>query len=135
MTDDEAMGRLLDYHRRRYWLSNGWCVRFRVQRSPLTAGRPYAIKYAFSLHDVDMICLLRFDNAHGVARRQAYDHRHRFRQTAALVPYDFRGADQLLYDFFDAVERACRLEGVAFEFDADEVELEVESADDEEISE
>jgi hypothetical protein len=135
MNGDEAMERLLDYHRRRYWLSNGWCIRFRVKRSPLTEGRPHGIKYAFSLHDVDMICLLRFDNAHGIPRRQAYDHRHRFRQTAELVPYDFKGTDQLLCDFFDEVERACQLEGVAFEFDADEVELEEESDDDEEVSE
>ena len=27
---DEAMIRLLDYDRRRYWLINGWSVRFRV---------------------------------------------------------------------------------------------------------
>ena len=134
MNSDEAMERLLDYHRRRYWLSNGWCIRFRVSRSPATEGRPHGIKYAFSLHDVDMTCLLRFDNAHGIPRRQAYDHRHRFRRTAALVAYDFRDADQLLCDFFDAVERACKLEGVAFEFD-DEVELEEAGDDAEEVSE
>ena len=132
MNSDEAMERLLDYHWRRYWLSNGWCIRFRIKRSPLTEGRPHGIKYAFSLHDVDMTCLLRFDNAHGIPRRQAYDHRHRFRQAAELVPYDFKGADRLLCD---EVERACnKLEGVAFEFDADEVELEEEGDDDEEVS-
>ncbi len=32
-----------------------------------------------------------------------------------MVPYDFRGADELICDFFDAVEQACREEmrGVA----------------------
>jgi len=52
-----------------------------------------------------------------------------------MVPYDFKGADQLLCDFFDEVERACKLEGVAFEFDADEVELKEERDDDEEAAE
>jgi hypothetical protein len=27
---DEAMRRLLDYDRRRYWLVDGWSIRFRV---------------------------------------------------------------------------------------------------------
>ena len=40
------------------------------------------------------------------------------------VPYEFRGADELICDFFAAVERACETEGVPFEFDAEEVELE-----------
>ena len=84
---------------------------------------------------MDMICLLRFGNAHGIPRLQAYDHRHRFRQTAETVPYDFQGTDQLLCDFFDEVERACKSEGVTFEFDTDEVELEEEGDDDEEVSE
>jgi Family of unknown function (DUF6516) len=127
---DEAMRRLLDYDRRRYWLTNGWSIRFRVAEVETTATRPHGIKYAFTLHDADGTRLLGFDNAHGVARAQAYDHRHRFRRPAELVPYDFRGADELICDFFAAVEQACRHEGVAFEFDAEEVELEMEDDDD-----
>jgi hypothetical protein len=42
------------------------------------------------------------------------------------VPYEFRGADELICDFFDAVERACRREGVPFEFEAEDVELDQE---------
>jgi hypothetical protein len=41
-----------------------------------------------------------------------------------LVPYEFKGADELICDFFAAVERACETEGIPFEFDAEEVELE-----------
>ena len=121
---DAAMQRLLDYDRRRYWLENGWTIRFRVGRAAQTAARPHGIKYAFTLHDADRGRLLGFNNAHGVARAQAYDHRHRFRRPAALVAYDFRGADELIGDFFDAVEQACRQEGVAFEFVAEDLELE-----------
>src|SRR5690348_13630439 len=41
-----------------------------------------------------------------------------------------RGADELICDFFAVVEQGCRHEGVAFEFDAEEVELEMENDDD-----
>jgi hypothetical protein len=97
----EAMERLLDYDRRRYWLVSGWCLRFRVKRCPITDARPHGIRYAFTLHDVDMTRLLGFDNAHGVPRRQAYDHRHRFRRVADLISYQFVGTDELICDFFD----------------------------------
>jgi hypothetical protein len=127
---DEAMRRLLDYDRRRYWLVNGWSIRFRIAEIAPSPSRPHGIRYAFTLHDVDRTRLLGFDNAHGVAREQAYDHRHRFRRTADLVRYDFRGADELICDFFAAIEQACRREGVPFAFEAEEVEYEMESGDD-----
>lgn len=120
---EEAMLRLMDYDRRRYWLANGWSIRLRVAETLVTTGRPHGIKYALTLHDIDRTRLLGFDNAHGLPRVQAYDHRHRFRRTAELVPYGFRGADELICDFFDAVERACKQEGVPFEFSAEDVEL------------
>jgi len=120
---DEAMQRLLDYDRRLYWLGNGWSIRFRVAQSAITEARPHGIKYSLTLHDVDGLRLLGYDNAHGIPRSQAYDHRHRFRRTQDLVAYDFRGADELICDFFDAVERACAEEGIPFEFESDETEL------------
>lgn len=85
------------------------------------------------LHDMDGTRLLEFDNAHGVSRAQGYDHRHRFRHTRELVAYEFRGADELLGDFFAAVERACAEEGCAFEFEADEIELAEEEDDDAQV--
>jgi hypothetical protein len=126
------MNRLLDYHRRRYWLVNGWSIRFRVFEVPVSEARPHGLRYSFTLHDVDDSRLLGFDNAHGVPGEQASDHRHRFRRTVELAPYDFQDADKLLCDFFEAVERACNQEGVPFEFDAEEVELEIEAEDDDE---
>ncbi|MGI4801034.1 MAG: toxin-antitoxin system TumE family protein [Janthinobacterium lividum] len=131
-SDDEALRRLLDYHRRRYWLVNGWCIRFRVQEAPVTTGRPHGIKYSFTLHDATMTRLLGIDNAHGLPRRQIYDHRHRFRRTEELVPYDYTDADTLIGDFFAAVESAFRQEGVEFSFDDRETEL--EDKDGEEVS-
>ncbi len=113
---DEAMRRLLDYDRRCYWLANGWSVRFRVRAVGITAARPHGIRYAFTLHDTDGTRLLGFDNAHGVSRHRPYDHRHRFRRTAEVLPYAFQDADTLLCDFFDAVEQAGRHEGIAVAF-------------------
>ena len=127
---DEAMSRLLDFDRRRYWLVNGWSIRFRIAEIEASTVRPHGIKYSFTLHDHDGSRLLGFDNAHGVPRTETYDHRHRFRRTKEIVAYEFRGADELICDFFAAVERACKQEGVQFEFEADEVELEAEEDDD-----
>jgi len=130
---DEPMRRLLDYDHRRYWLINGWSVRFRIAEVDVSVERPHGIRYSFTLHDVDGIRLLGYGNAHGVPRAQGYDHRHRFRHTKQLIAYEFRGADELLCDFFAAVERACAEEGSAFEFEADEIELETEEDDDAQV--
>src|SRR5665213_1539175 len=101
---DEAMSRLLDYHGRRYWLVNGWSIRFQLKLVEVTDARPHGLKYSFTLHDVDGTRLLGFDNAHGMPRVQAYDHKHRFQRTPELVAYEFRDADSLLIDSFEAVE-------------------------------
>lgn len=129
-TLDEAIRRLLDFDRRRYWLVNGWSIRFRITEIDASTMRPHGVKYSFTLHDHDGSRLLGFDNAHGVPRAEVYDHRHRFRRPEQLVAYEFRGADELICDFFTAVEQACKEEGVPFEFETDEVELEEEDDDD-----
>jgi hypothetical protein len=84
--------------------------------------------------DIDGTRLLGFDNAHGIARCEMLDHHHRFRRTKELLPYNFRGADELICDFFEAVERACRQERIPFEFETEQVDLDSESDDDEEIA-
>jgi hypothetical protein len=130
----EALLRLLDYDRRRYWLVNGWSVRFRIIAVGCTDSRPQGVKYSFTLHDIDGARLLGFDNAHGIPRCETFDHYHRFRRTKELFRYDFRGADELICDFFAAVERACRQEAMPFEFETEQVDLDWESDDDEEIA-
>ena len=121
---DEAMERLLDYDGRRYWLQNGWSVRFRVRTVTPSEERPHGLKYSFTLHDVDGERLLGFDNAHGTGDQDEHDHSHRFRHTDKTRPYEFVGTDQLLVDFFDAVERACGQEGVPFVIVDEDLELE-----------
>ena len=112
---EEDLQRLLDYDGRRYWLSNGWCIRCRVRRCDVTEGRPGGVKYALTLHDETMARLLGFDNTHAVDGRVPFDHRHRFRRQAETVPYGFVDADRLLADFFSAVREVCQREGVEAE--------------------
>lgn len=119
---DEGIERLLDYHGRRYWLTNGWSLRFRIWRVAPSDGRPAGIRYSFTLHDEMGARILGFDNKHPASRREIlHDHRHRFRRVQEVVPYTFVDADTLLVDFFEAVAKACRGEGIALDIDfADE---------------
>ena len=128
------MRRLLDYNRRRIWMMNGWCLRFRIKEISITAERPSGIKYSFTLHDAGMGRLLGFDNSHGVPKHVEFDHQHRFMQTDQLTPYVYIDADTLLCDFFMAVEKACAKEGIEFAFDDREIELEEENDDGEKVS-
>lgn len=76
-----------------------------------TVDRPHGIKYSLTLHDRDGRRLLGFDNAHAVGsgrrgsyagRRVEFDHKHTGEK---VVPYQFQSAEQLLLDFFAAVDR------------------------------
>lgn len=124
---DDAFERLLGYHRLRYYLANAWYVRFRIWRVKASKARPHGIRYSFTLHDDLNERLLGFDNAHGVPRQVAHDHRHGFRRTEQIFGYAFLDADKLLSDFMAASEEACRQENVEFTFVEKDVELEVEA--------
>lgn len=126
---DEAMLRLFAYDGRRYWFRNGWSLRFRIREAPPTSGRPHAVKYSLTLHDATGARLLGFDNAHAVSGANAYDHEHRFRSERGPLAYRFEGADQLLVDFFDAVERSCRIEGVSPELVHEDFDISDEDED------
>lgn len=65
----------------------------------------------------------------GLPCLKAYNRRHRFRRMTKLVPYDSRGTDGLICDFLAAVETACWTEGVAFQFETEDVKLEPEDDD------
>jgi len=119
---NEAMERLLAYHGRRYWLTNGWSLRFRVWRVDRTEERPHGLRYAFTLHDVDGERLLGYDNRHSACRKVVeHDHSHKFRRTEILEPYAFADVDTLLADFFEAVRSACRAEGVSLEIEDEDI--------------
>ncbi|MBF0372781.1 MAG: hypothetical protein HQL39_05110 [Alphaproteobacteria bacterium] len=118
---DEDMDRLLGFHRRRYWLTNGWSVWIRAWAVEPSTARPHGIRYSFSLHDVDGTRILGYDNAHAIPQRVEHDHWHRFRRMGRRVPYEFVDADTLLADFFSAVRRICEFENVSYEIDEEDL--------------
>ena len=122
---DQGIERLLDYHGRRYWLTNGWSLRFRIWRVEPCEGRSHGIRYSFTLHDEAGKRILGFDNKHPAGRQWIeHDHWHRFRRTDERVRYAYVDADTLLVDFFKAVEASCKSVGVA-------LDIELEDEDDE----
>lgn len=131
--EDYQLFNLLAYDGRRMNLQNGWCMRFSFLLVNETPARPHGIKYSLTLHDISMTRLLGFDNAHGIPRYATYDHKHPFKRVHDLQPYKYIDADTLISDFFTAVEHACKLEDVPFEFDDNAIELEDGSQDDEKV--
>lgn len=76
-----------------------------------TMERPHGIKYSLTLHDKDGRRVLGFDNAHEArpgkrgsyaGSRVEYDHKH---SNDKVNSYQFQSAEQLLSDFFAAVDR------------------------------
>jgi len=130
---DEAMERLLAYNGRRWWLTNGWSIWFRIWTILPSEGKPYGIRYSLTLHDVDGSRILAYDNAHSIPRQTEHDHRHAFRNIGRRAPYQFIDGDTLISDFIDAVCRACDVEGVAWDIDEeDRIGPSEEQSDDEE---
>lgn len=83
--------------------------------------------YSFTLHAPGGERLLGFDNAHSVphvggafvARPEAADHWHRDQNDEGR-PYRFVDADQLVVDFFEAVENMLRQLGVPFDVQSEQ---------------
>ncbi|HLY57034.1 MAG TPA: DUF6516 family protein [Stellaceae bacterium] len=94
-----------------YFYPTGHWFKIECQDQADTKSRPAGLKYSLKFFDADGNCLVRFDNSHpphrrGRPRPAAFDHWHR--QTARgeeLVPYQFTAVEQLLADFFAAVDR------------------------------
>jgi hypothetical protein len=73
---------------------------------------PHGVRYSLTLHNRYGTRLLGYDNAHAVklpkkfkyaGRKIAFDHKHRTAIDKG-VPYEFESADQLMADFFSAVD-------------------------------
>lgn len=120
MDVDDPLAWLLDYDRRRYWLSNGWSIRFRIWRVEQNRHRPHGLRYSFTLHDEVGERLLGIDNSHRPKSRAfkkavTHDHRHAFRRTEDMLPYEYKDASTLLDDFFELVKRSLKEEGVDYD--------------------
>lgn len=117
---------LLAFDGRRHWYEGGYNLKFEIRRSAPTTARPHGLRYSFTLHDPKGRRLVGFDNAHalkvrrrGRQRHPVADHWHRNEKDPGR-PYQFKGAEQLLDDFFDEVERVLEERGVPLQVIADE---------------
>lgn len=90
---------------------SGYWTKIEVRRVKISLARPFGLKYSLTLHAPGGERLIGFDNAHSVASagkaQRAWDHFHRgtFEQP---VPYEYRGADRLWFDFLDEVKRVLK---------------------------
>lgn len=108
---DPGLDTLLDLAGERIVLEDGSWVKFEVSRVPVTPERPHGITYSLTYHDGHNRRILGFDNAHAVqpkdrgyrGRRVEYDHLHAHPKDTG-IPYHFQSAEQLLTDFWRAVD-------------------------------
>ncbi|MDP6787141.1 MAG: DUF6516 family protein [Rhodospirillales bacterium] len=110
---------LLAFDGRIHHLEEGYWIKFEIKRVKVTGERPHGLSYSFTLHAPDDTRLVGFDNAHGVSatgsrfKKQpaASDHWHRTMGDPGR-PYTFKGAETLIDDFFDEVERVLSERGI-----------------------
>jgi Family of unknown function (DUF6516) len=118
---EETLLTLLAYDGLVYVLECQYWLKFSVREVEPSALVPHGVGYSFTLHSPDGERELGFDNAHPVPRLGnqlvnapvASDHWHRD-GTDSGRPYDFVSAEQLIIDFFSAVEK--RLNELDLEF-------------------
>ena len=109
---EETLLTLLAYDGLVYVLECQYWLKFSVHEVAPSVRVPHGVGYSFTLHTPDSARVLGFDNAHPVARRGnqlvaaalASDHWHRDGDDPGR-PYDFVSAEQLIADFFSAVEQ------------------------------
>jgi hypothetical protein len=119
---DYGLEFLLAFNGRIHYLEKGYWLKFDIARVEATLDRRHGLSYSFTLHAPDGTRLLGFDNAHDVPARgsrfkrrsKAADHWHRTEKDPGR-PYEFKGAETLIGDFFDEVERILRERGVGLQ--------------------
>jgi hypothetical protein len=110
---------LLAFDGRVHHLEEGYWIKFEIERIKASKERPHGLSYSFTLHAPDGTRLVGFDNAHGVPAKgsrfkpnpPASDHWHRTESDPGR-PYEFKGAETLIDNFFDEVERVLNERGV-----------------------
>lgn len=99
-------------------IEEGYWVKFEAKQVARTEKVPHGIKYCLTLHRPGNQRILGFDNAHEVkpegnpykyaGRIFTYDHEHKYLKGA--VPYEFVSPEQLISDFWIAVDDALEQE-------------------------
>lgn len=113
MPRDSGLDVLLNLAGEIYDQGDGYWIKIEAWRVAPTPQVPHGIRYSLTLHAPDNERILGFDNAHlarahhrrFVGRRIEFDHRHADGAKPA-VSYEFTDPEQLLKDFFDAVDQA-----------------------------
>ncbi|MDE1938229.1 MAG: hypothetical protein KGI68_04340 [Alphaproteobacteria bacterium] len=102
-------------------MGDGYWVKIEARKVEPSEGRPHGIDYSLCLFSPDDDRLVCFDNAHpvssgsgsgsGPARKRSgtNDHVHR---GVRIRPYGYTDAEQLMEDFWCAVEETLRMRGV-----------------------
>ena len=114
---DHSLDNLLDLDGQTFFIDPKHYVRFVVREVEPTPERPQGLNYSLTLHDENGERLVGFDNAHSVQttkgpggkKRRKHDHRHRLR---SIRPYEYKNAETLLMDFWDAVDAVLKERGV-----------------------
>jgi hypothetical protein len=110
---------LLAFDGRIHHLEDGYWIKFEIERVKATKERPHGLSYSFTLHAPDGTRLVGFDNAHGAPAKgsrfkpkpPASDHWHRTESDPGR-PYEYKGAETLIDNFFDEMERVLKERGV-----------------------
>jgi hypothetical protein len=101
---------LLDLDGEIFMMDAGYWVKFDVKRVSPSTRIPHGIRYSLTLHDRNNVRVIGFDNAHAIkpkgrrrysGQKVTWDHKH---QIESVTPYEFESTDQLLIDFWAAVE-------------------------------
>ena len=90
----------------------GYTVKIEARLVEATRNRPQGVKYSLTLHDLAKRRIYGMDNAHGVKGQPAFDHRHIYGHRR-MVRYAYRGAAELLADFYREVERILEERGAS----------------------
>lgn len=114
MSKDKGLDYLLDLDGEILVQDGGYWIKIEARKlARVTKECPHGIKYCLTLHDCHGKRVMGFDNAHSIKTRKrgryagrsiTYDHKHMNHRDKG-VPYVFGSADQLLSDFFDAVDK------------------------------
>jgi hypothetical protein len=94
-----------------FQFASGFSVKIQAREAASTRQRPHGVKYSLTLHDPAGRRIYGMDNAHGIRGQPEYDHRHVY-GARRVRGYVYRGAAELLEDFYSEVERILSERGV-----------------------
>jgi len=115
MTEDEYQKQILfDLNGLKETNKDGYYVKFEAREVKNSTQIPHGIKYSLTLHDRNNTRLIGYDNAHlvkmptrkryGARKIIAWDHKHRYSKDKG-IPYEFDTVTELLFDFWNDVDK------------------------------